>query len=293
MNKNVIVTDEYGKQIGLTYLKRAKGLVKHGRAVYTGECEIRLTNGCPSVITEDKTMNALYIEPRSFHPVEGCENNIFSRSYISSFLDGRLQETLMLGDWQWNWSEAASEPLELQPNTDYVLTFWLNGGENDQYNETCDFRILFTDDPAQSVDRQNELIYKLNRHYIRPAKSIDGWELYEIPFRTEEKRYTFLKFAAMRAPMAILPAGDVSDYADLADRPHPLAEGKKQRPNIVFDSGYPEGYADSNASSHAGVRSTLTDTLCAAIMNVTENPALSDATLRELKDMFNMLLSEE
>lgn len=238
-------------------------------------------------------MNALYIEPRSFRPVEGCENNVFSRSYITNFLDGRLQEALMLGDWQWNWSEASSEALELQPNTDYVLTFWLNGGENDQYNETCDFRILFTDDPAQNVDRQSELIFKLNRNYIKPVKSVDGWELYEIPFHTEEKRYTFLKFVAMRAPMAILPAGDAVDYAELEERPHPLAEGKKQRPNIVFDNGYPEEYADSNASSHAGVRSTLTDTLCAAIMNVTENPALSDATLRELKDMFNMLLKEE
>ncbi len=293
MNKNVIVTDEYGTQIGLTYPKRAKGLVKHGRAVYTGEYEIRLTGTCPSDFTEDKTMHTLYIEPRSFHPVEGCENNVFSRTFLSSFLDGRLQEALMLGDWQWNWSEAASEPLALEPNTEYVLTFWLNGGENDQYNETCDFRILFTDDPAQEVDRDKELIYKLNRNYIKPIKSVDGWELYEIPFRTEEKRYTILKFVAMRAPMAVLPAGDAADYADLADRLHPLAEGKKQRPNIVFDSGYPEGYADSNASSHAGVRDTLTDTLCAAIMNVTENPALSDATLRELKDMFNMLLREE
>ncbi len=292
MDKNIIVTDEYGNSIGLTYPKRAKGLVKHGRAVYTGECEIRLTGCCPSELTEDKSMNALYIEPRSFHPVDGCENNVFSRSFISSFLDGKLQEALMLGDWNWNWSEATSEPLALQPNTDYVVTFWLNGGENDMYNETCDFRILFTDDPVQVVDRQSERIYKLNRHYIKSVKSIDGWELYEIPFRTEENRYTFLKFVAMRAPMAILPAGDVSDYADLADLPHPLTVGKKQRPNIVFDSGYPEGY--TSAASCADMHETLTNTLCAAIMNATENPSpFSDATLKELKDMLNMLLQEE
>ncbi len=290
MNKNVIVTDEYGTQIGVTYPKRAKGLVRHGRAVYTGEYEIRLTGSCPSAITEDKSMHTLYIKPRSFHAVKDCEDNVFSRTFMSGFLDGRLQESLMLGDWQWNWSEAASEPLELQPNSDYVVTFWLNGGENDQYNETCDFRILFTDDPAQEVDRQSELIYKLNRKYIKPVKSVDGWELYEIPFRTEEKQYTFLKFVAMRAPMAVLPAGDVSDYADLTDRPHPLAEGKKQRPNIVFDSGYPEGYTDPQ--NETGMYQTLTDTLCAAITNAACTP-YADSTLRELKDMLNMLLSKE
>ncbi len=290
MHQNVIVTDEHGTQIGTTYPKRARGLVKHGRAVYTGECEIRLTGNCPSAVTEDKSMHTLYINPRKFYPTDGRENNIFSRAFLSSFLDGRLQEALMLGDWQWNWSEAVSEPLELEPDTDYVVTFWLNGGENDQYNETCDFRILFTDDKAQLVDRQQERIYKLNRSYIRPVKSVDGWELYEIPFRTEKQQYTFLKFVAMRAPMAILPAGDMADYAALENRPHPLAEGKRQRPNIVFENGYPAEDAEEERTS---CRKTLADTLSAAIINASETPSpFSDATLRELKDMLHMLLEE-
>lgn len=294
MNKNVIVTDEHGVQIGLTYPKRAKGLVKHGRAVYTGECEIRLTDSCPSGFTEDKTMQALYIEPRSFHPLKACENNVFCRSYITGFLDGRLQEALMLGDWNWNWSEIASEPLELQADTDYVLTFWLNGGENDCYNETCDLRILFTDDAAQEFDRDAELIFKLNRRYIRPLKKVDGWELYEIPFRTENKQYTRLKFVAMRAPMAILPAGDAADYAALEDRPHPLEDQAKQRPNIVFEDGYPKGSEDHclAAAQNTDARSELLHTLQGAILSTPPGP-FAEATLKELKDMLNMLLREE
>ena len=42
MEKNVIVKDEFGKQVGFTYPKRARGLVKNGRAEYVGDCEIRM-----------------------------------------------------------------------------------------------------------------------------------------------------------------------------------------------------------------------------------------------------------
>ncbi len=301
MEKNVIVMDEYGNMIGRTYAKRAKGLIKHGRAVDAGEHTIRLTGSCPSNTTEDKTMNALYIEPRSFRPVEGAENNIFTRSYITSFLDGKLQEALMLGDWQWNWSEIASGPLTLQPNTEYVLAFWLNGGENDQYNETCDFRILFTNDVQQTVDRDRELIYKLNRNYIRPVKKVDGWELYEIPFHTEDKQYTYLKFVAMRAPMAILPAGDAADYIELEDSLHPLAECAKQRPNMVFEDGYPkeflQNYAGSTGknSNSNDLRSEMLDMIASRMEDLSLDvctPFTADA-LKEIKDMMNMLLREE
>ena len=44
IEKNVIVTDAEGKEIGSTWPKRAKGLVKNGRAEYVGDREIRLLN---------------------------------------------------------------------------------------------------------------------------------------------------------------------------------------------------------------------------------------------------------
>ena len=45
MEKNVVVVDEYGNRIGLTYPKRAKGLVKKGRARYADASTICLA--CP------------------------------------------------------------------------------------------------------------------------------------------------------------------------------------------------------------------------------------------------------
>lgn len=44
MDKNVIVFDEHENEIGATWLKRAKGLVKKGRACFVSENAIRLTS---------------------------------------------------------------------------------------------------------------------------------------------------------------------------------------------------------------------------------------------------------
>ena len=65
MEKNVLVVDEDGKEYGATYPKRAKGLVKHGRARFIDENTICLA--CPpseiSEFTEDSTMSDnTYIE---------------------------------------------------------------------------------------------------------------------------------------------------------------------------------------------------------------------------------------
>ena len=56
MEKNVIVVDEQGNQYGATYPKRAKGLVKNGRARFVDENKICLARP-PVMKTEDKQMS--------------------------------------------------------------------------------------------------------------------------------------------------------------------------------------------------------------------------------------------
>ena len=56
MEKNIIVVDEQGNQYEATYPKRAKGLVKNGRARFVDDHTICLA--CPpDVDLEDKTMS--------------------------------------------------------------------------------------------------------------------------------------------------------------------------------------------------------------------------------------------
>lgn len=57
MTKNVSVVDESGRLIGSTYPKRARGLVKNGRARYVScETEDTICLTCPPDNLEDKTM---------------------------------------------------------------------------------------------------------------------------------------------------------------------------------------------------------------------------------------------
>lgn len=55
IGKNVIVVDEQGNEYEATYPKRAKGLVKNGRARFVDENKICLACS-PKEILEDKTM---------------------------------------------------------------------------------------------------------------------------------------------------------------------------------------------------------------------------------------------
>ncbi len=247
IEKNVIVTDESNNPVGSTYPKRARGLVKNGRAVYVGGCEngtpltIRLNKNCPTnIILEDNLMeNKIYFNAREWYALaEECREQVSSRTFITG-VDGKLTEVYMLGDWNWHWSEISSKALRLEKNTEYTFTFWLNGGENDNSNETCQLSVLYTDSENLTYDRAAEYVYKLNRNVIKPLKKYNGWELYSIPFTTEDKLFTRLKFIALAAPMAVMTADDIESYTELPDTPDEFEAIRPQRHNIVFSDGFP------------------------------------------------------
>lgn len=174
----------------------------------------------------------LYFDPRKWSFNKTCKDNVGSRSFITG-PDGVLAEGYMIGDWGNRWTEIVSETLLLPKNTDCSFTFWLNGGENDRNDEVCRFDVIFNNDHEQ------RLSYNLNRNYIRPAKKLNGWELYEIPFRTGNNEYTELRFVAQNAYTTILAAKDVSFYKDMKDHPDPFESERPQRHNIIFSDGFP------------------------------------------------------
>ncbi len=252
--RTVRVLDGEGNQIGLTYPKRAAGLVKKGRAYYMNDFIIRLSmsdamlpdskqksevmkmdNRIIIDSTNKETENQvlkLYFDPRKWSFNKACTQNVGQRSFMAG-PDGTLAEGYMLGDWGYNWTEIVSETLLLPKNTNCSFTFWLNGGENDRNDEVCRFEVVFNNDYEQ------RFTYNLNRNYIRPVKKLNGWELYEIPFRTQDNEYTELRFVAQKAYMTVLSAKDASAYEGLAGSEDPYAAERPQRHNIVFDDGYP------------------------------------------------------
>lgn len=63
--KNVIVTDEFGNKLTGTYSKRAKGLIKKGRAEYVGENEIRLKGCSVTPCLEDNMNNTNFTDNKN------------------------------------------------------------------------------------------------------------------------------------------------------------------------------------------------------------------------------------
>ena len=166
MTKNVTVTDENGTYVGTTYPKRAKGLVKNGRALFVDDCTIRLSGKTePSddtlIQSEVKQMNYIYFNPREWSleqtqfDTQYQNGNGFGyfqqnpnrqvsadRSFINDF-DGSLVESLMLGGWNEAYVRVTSGALPLLPDTENCFVFWLNGGENDKNSEICQLQITF------------------------------------------------------------------------------------------------------------------------------------------------------
>ncbi len=247
--QTVRVFSAAGEEIGSTYPKRAAGLVKKGRAHFVNDLDIRLNVFDVDVFTEENTMmdnntninnnsaisepvNKLYFNAREWSFNKACDDNVGSRSFMQG-PDGVIDEAFMIGDWGYNWTEIVSRTLILPKNTLNTFTFWLNGGENDNSNEVCRFEVIFNN------DYENRYTYNLNRNFIKPLKKCNGWELYEIAFRTGDNEYTQLRFVAQRAYMTVLNAKDISEYANLADNADPYEQERPQRHNIIFADGWP------------------------------------------------------
>lgn len=84
IEKNIIVVDERGTRYEATYLKRAKGLVKKGRARFLSENMICLA--CPPNHMEDNIMTDTYTS-------ETSKSAELSVSYILSRLEAIQQDT--------------------------------------------------------------------------------------------------------------------------------------------------------------------------------------------------------
>lgn len=259
--QTVRVLDEHGTVIGTTYPKRARGLVKKCRAEFVSDKEIRLNKQCPTYEnmednkmdqnsrTENKT-NFMTVNPREWcrNPHPDSHETVFDRFMMDNPLSEEIGtaspmvEVLSVGQWEWCGPSCVVNGFwELEPETEYHLVFWLNGGENDRSDEVCQLQILFTDSniTAPGEAFAEGLCFRLNRGYIKPLKKYKGWELYDIPFTTSDAKYTQCQFTAERAPMAIMPAEQPETYRDLPEVPDPYEARRPQRHNIIFEDGWP------------------------------------------------------
>ncbi len=74
MTKNIAVIDEQGNRYEATYPRRAKGLVKNGRARFVDEHTICLA--CPPYKSEDEKMSELNLESENLNAEELRSENL-------------------------------------------------------------------------------------------------------------------------------------------------------------------------------------------------------------------------
>lgn len=225
MEKNVIVTDVIGKIIGETYPKRARGLVKNGRAEYVGDCEIRLRfqkiDGAqithdPSVNknTEDIDMSkAIDFNAREFKFDKECTNNVGSRMFVTDF-KGDNTEQFEIGDWQWSWTQIRCEKT-LEKNTDYLFRFAMTGGHNDTDDAVSQLIIFFDE------DWEERYVYPLDKSRYNPVvskRTKDGLlRVFEVPFNTGNAEKTTFLLIAQHAVARFFAPCELSAYSELED----------------------------------------------------------------------------
>lgn len=147
-------------------------------------------------------------------PTDGDPVNAGSRMFISD-PNGENVEVFEIGDWQWTWSQIRCEK-QLEPNTDYVFRFAVQGGVNNTGDGQSRFIVM------QDKNWEDRLEFPLEKSRFKPVlskKAADGFlRVYEIPFNSGESGAVTFIFNAQHFVEAIMPAKDLEAYAELEDQ---------------------------------------------------------------------------
>ena len=224
MTKNIAVTDIHGNNIGTTYPKRARGLVKSGRACFVDDCTIRLSASMtPSDYkkSEEKHMNYILFNPRGWFLDEATRHNNQNNQFQNGMPFGKNLNFNINGrrfDINTGEPDFNPEPFTFTQNveTNFISDFdpnklvemvqigdWGNRRfsiVSDEFtlHPDTDYAFVFWLNGGENEKGDEECqlhitysrqmvypsIYKLNRSFIKPLLHYQGWELYQIPFHT-------------------------------------------------------------------------------------------------------------
>ena len=244
IEKNIIVTDVDGRRIGTTYPKRAKGLLKNGRAEYVSDREIRLKNTHASAvynITEDERMSkVINFNTKDFVFDANCESNVGFRGWVTT--PNGNEEIWEIGNWHWDWTQIVTELKGLEPDTDYIFRFAMTLGHNDDNKEESLVNIYRSvpdedpgdtrpeDDPERIREKtlrkkawDDRYTYCIRQSRFQPviSKRDPGQDtmlrVFELPFRTDSCTDWKVMIAAQHAVARFFRAKDNEAYAGLED----------------------------------------------------------------------------
>ena len=169
--------------------------------------------------------NKLYFVPEAWYPNPECPKNSAAIEAVKDF-DGSDVQGFVLGNWLWDRSEIMTCCEEMRRRQDYSITFWLSGGENDRWDEVCEFQVI------RNEDYEQREVFKLNRSNTIPLKRYNGWRLYELTFNTGNASEIELRFSVTGAVTKVIPALDAESYEHIVSEPEPEYKPVSKRRNI-------------------------------------------------------------
>lgn len=223
IEKNIIVSDANGRRIGSTYPKRAKGLVKNGRAEYVSDHEIHLnTTHAPAVIhhTEDIGMSKIIdFHTRDFEFEKTCNSNVGFRGFITTPVGD--EEIWEIGSWGWDWTQITSKAYQLEPNTDYIFRFAMTLGHNDDNREESLVHIVYCDDGKDGWEDRFTYCIRMSRFKPIISKRVTDEQtmlrVFELPFHTGDHSEWRIMIVSNHAVARFFRAKEIASYANLED----------------------------------------------------------------------------
>ncbi|MBR3581443.1 MAG: hypothetical protein IKN95_10710, partial [Lachnospiraceae bacterium] len=169
MEKNVTIIDHDGNVIGSTYPKRARGLVKKGRAEPVDDFTIMMPDAhVPTVIdnidnTEEINMSKVIgFEARGFKIDPTCKsNNVATRMFVTDAL-GNNVEVYEIGDHNYNWTQISYE-MPVAKDEDYEFMFAMTGDiDSPKLNDQakCSFMIVPIHDKLKALTADADGVIK-------------------------------------------------------------------------------------------------------------------------------------
>ena len=217
MIKNVIVTDFNGNVTGTTYPKRAKGLIKSGRAVEVDEQTIRLV---ASVYTdafsddmEDYTMaDIIEFKARGFKLVEDCSSNKGTRLIVTE--NDESVECFEIGEG--GAMTKISRKVDVEKDKDYVFRFAVRS-DFVKGNAESLVSIYFDDESdgyTYPLDREDKNRFKP----VICKKTSDGLlRVFELPFNSGDATSATILISVHDMTAWLYPAKEKAAYDSLED----------------------------------------------------------------------------
>ena len=278
IEKNIIVSDRDGRRIGVTYPKRAKGLVKNGRAELISDHEIRLLiTQFPAASINDteatEMSKVINFDIRKFDlDVHSSQTNVGYRGFITSSHGN--EEMWEIGDWGWNWTQLCTTVTGLEPDTDYVFRFAMTLGHNDDNREVSMVHIHYCGEDEQQA-WNDRYTYCIGMSRFKPVISKRALEedtmlrVFELPFHTGGHTDFRIIIVSQHAVSRFFKAQNNEAYADMEDLSY--AQWREQRTETLeaqrikrnqmlgFGSGRNGGGNEAYDSSEEMIESAIED----------------------------------